>query len=388
MSAIACLLRAGCSFFSFPFITPTDIYGISAVVNQSTELNPKMNIDSDFCDIAISENSVILFQTISTIFSNYDCWRLLLSTMTCHSINSKPTENNHCHQISRNEIHNEKKLRMFNVLIKNNILSIMITIPQHSTFSDKNLKLINTIDPLRNLPKNIPNFEILKKQDFCFDEKNNSEVSFPDFENIFFEGYTLGGWAVRSNNIAIMKNILSLGYDSSKSGDVLGNNLLHLAAKYSNNEMIDLIYNQRNTHTSHDSLSYYALCPTSDLKNRKINIESENFYGFTPIMEGTRIGNDVSVKRLFHYGGDLKKGLQGKYCSWLLVLLSHTNEEEKKKKNDNEKKLFFSYFGSEENLKLATKINFQNLQKNNFFVLNRCDIKLLQTVVQKLLEIK
>ena len=116
---------------------------------------------------------------------------------------------------------------MFNVLIKNNILSIMITIPQHSTFSDENQKLINTIDPLRNLPKNIRNFEILKKQDFCFDEKNNSEVSFSDFENIFFEGYTLGGWAVRSNNIAIMKNILSLGYDSSKSGDVLGNNLLH-----------------------------------------------------------------------------------------------------------------------------------------------------------------
>ena len=398
VSVIVCILRAGCSFFSHPFITPTDTYGISAVakqsthshaaVNQSTDLVPMINMDSECCEIAISENSLILFQTVSTILNNFDCWRLLLSTMTCHSINCEQPDKNDSHKISENENQNLKKIKMFNELIENDILATMITIPQYSILSDKNRKLINTIDPLRNFPKNISNFENLNKEDFYFDEKKNERVSFADFENIFFEGYTLGGWAVRLNNIAIMKNILSVGYNSSQPGDILGNNLLHLAAKYSNKEMVDLLYNEGNTDISCVSIINHIAYPRSNSKNCQINIESENYYGFTPLMEGIRMGNEVSVKQLFYHGGDLKKGLQGKYCSWVLVLLSHIKEDEKKMKNNHEKKRIFSYFGGEENLKKVTKINFQNLQKNNFFVLNRLDLNLLQIEVQKLLEIE
>ena len=161
-------------------------------------------------------------------------------------------------------------------------------------------------------------------------------------------------------------NILSLGYNVTKSADILGNNLIHLACKYGSKAMIDIICTPR---------------------KYKLDLEAENLYGFTAIMEGARNGNCESVKQLMIFGGNAKKGLEGKYCSWLLVLI-FIDEKEKKKKSERGEKKVPTQTSSQpvEDIDKMANLNFQNLQKNKSFILNKFDINVLRRDIRLLID--
>ena len=311
-------------------------------------------------DIAVRELSVTLLKTISRLLSSEECWRLILSSII---------------------FYNDVNARMFCSILQGGISEIMLTHPITDMNTDNGQQILLSIDPLRinKSPKKnnfIDDIKIIEKSEKLFEISGKSEkekiekkdkienkMGLIELENCYFNGYTVAGWAVRLGNVQIVENIISSGYNILKPADIFGNNLIHLGAKYGNKEMIDLL-----------------CCP----KKYKIDFELLNFYGHTAIMEGSRNGNYVGVKQLLQYGGNARKGLQGKYCAWLLVLINIDEKEEKKKSERSEKKqpaLPCKIADSD----LIIISNNQNPKKIKLFVLNKFDIIVIRKMTIALL---
>jgi hypothetical protein len=143
--------------------------------------------------------------------------------------------------------------------------------------------------------------------------------------------------------------------------DILGNNLIHLIAKYGDKDMVDLVCNM---HT-------------------KIDYEILNYYGYTAIMEGVRNGNYVGTKSLLLHGGNSSRGLEAKYSAWLLVLIRKEEKIEIKiEKNEKNEKRKVEKKNSNQILNSGFKIDysesFDKYKRKNHLKLSKHDIKLLR----------
>eukprot|EP01041_Mallomonas_annulata_P004030 gene4030-8022_t len=142
---------------------------------------------------------------------------------------------------------------------------------------------------------------------------------------IFFKNINIAGWCIRLFNVMALKRFISLGIDPSLAVDEHNNNCLHLSACCGNVNAIDII----------------MTC------GKYIKLEDVNKYNRTAVMEGARHGEMKTVMRLCKYGGNARKGLEGKYWAWLLALA--------RKKEQNEKNLQIGLFGDDDEKYFSTK---------------------------------
>jgi hypothetical protein len=175
---------------------------------------------------------------------------------------------------------------------------------------------------------------------------------------IYIYIYAFIGWAVKLGNIQVLEKILQRGFNLNVPCDVLGNNLIHLIAKYGDKDMIDLVCNM---HT-------------------KIDYEILNYYGYTAIMEGVRNGNYIGIRNLLLHGGNSSRGLEAKYSAWLLVLIRKEEKTEfKTEKNGNQKvEIFFSNTILKHGFKSGCNESSDKYKRKNHLKLSKHDIQLLR----------
>jgi hypothetical protein len=305
VEVVVCLLKAGCPFYLESIDTPADMNpDITAFFANMLIFQEDAELECG--DIAAKELSVTLFKTIPKLLSCEENWRLLLSTMRlCEDVDAL----------------------MFSSLIEGGALEVLINLRESNYSTPGGLALIKLLDPKRDLSKNSKyanetevntSPKALKSTKKGVKDTTESKIlSFVDLQDVFYDGFSIAGWAVKLGNIQVLEKILKRGFNLNVSCDILGNNLIHLIAKYGDRNMIDLVCNI----------------------NNKIEYEIINYYGYTAIMEGVRHGNYLGIKSLLVHGGDSRRGLEAKYNAWLLVLIKKEEKNEKIDKKKFEKKI-------------------------------------------------
>ena len=119
---------------------------------------------------------------------------------------------------------------------------------------------------------------------------------------------TILGWAIRSGNNSAVQQLMRKNFNPTLPLDLEGNNGLHYAACYGQGSTVDMI------------LGY---------EDELVRIEQPNNHNLTPVMLASISGNYQSMKRLFAYGGDIRRGLEKKYWGWVLVFARRQEQNQK-----------------------------------------------------------
>jgi Ankyrin repeats (3 copies) len=321
------LLKAGCPLFSARF-TPTE----ARVSHRAhTSLGDP---GSEWGNMASREGSAAFFKGIATHLSSHDSWRAVLSSISCHT---------------------DVGVLMFRALMAGGAAGRMLLEPELDITTPEGRDTMRTLDPYREpLPaKTIAPVESRRR----VTERRPSII---DLTGCSFGGFTVGGWAVRLGGVHVVEHILSCGYNPTQSADIFGNSMVHLAAKYGTEGMVDAVCSPRR----------YV-----------IHLEAPNSYGFTAAMEGARSGNVKGVKRLISYGASARRALDGRYCAWLLSLIAAQDKEVRNNRDQdlsNTLDKTDAAYGetSFKNIKLA---------KSRFLVHNTFDLDILRKKTRLLL---
>lgn len=268
METAVCLLKAGCPLFTAPFV-PTDARAPHRAHMSLADPG------SEWCNVASMEGSAAFFKGIATHLSSNDCWRAVLSSISCHT---------------------EEGVLMFRALMAGGAAVRMMLEPQVDITTPEGRNIMRTLDPYREPLPAIVSAPVESHR--TVSERRPSLI---DLTGSSFGGFTVGGWAVRLGGVQVVEHLLSCGYNPTQSADIFGNSMVHLTAKYGTEGMVDAVCTPRR----------YVL-----------HLEAPNSYGFTAAMEGARSGNVMGVRRLISYGASALRALDGGYSAWLLSLVA------------------------------------------------------------------
>ena len=359
VGTIASLLQAGCPLFSTPYCFLSSLSDTSTAPLHS--LPTPRGIVEECCDTATKELSVTLFKVIPRLLCSEDCWRVVLSSIRSHD---------------------DVSARMFCALMSGGAAERMLLQPEFNPLSPEGVMILSSIDPYRR-PLAVESAALKGKAANNLDvnvripqgsveglRTSSGRAVVADLHSCFFAGLTVGGWAVRLGSLQVVEHILSHGYDPTKSADVLGNNMIHLAAKYGSTCMVQ------------------AVCAANNQKH-EIDYEANNHFDYTAAMEGAKSGNVQAVKSLIRLGANARRALDGNYCAWLLSLIHNDQKEKEKEKKrrfeKGEKKTRpLSPIAIDESTSVAI-LNCENLMRKKDFVLNSYDIDIMRKRIRQLL---
>jgi hypothetical protein len=289
---------------------------------------------SEWGNMVSREGSAAFFKGIATYLSSHDSWRAVLASISCNT---------------------DEGVLMFRALMAGGAAGRMLLEPQLDITTTEGRDTLRTLDPYREpLPA--------KKSAAVESRRRITErrPSLVDLTGCSFGGFTVGGWAVRLSGVLVVEHILSCGYNPTQSADIFGNSMVHLAAKYGTECMVDAVCSPRR----------YV-----------IHLEAPNSYGYTAAMEGARSGNVKGVQRLISHGASARRALDGRYCAWLLSLMAVQDKEERNVKDHNPSNaLNNSGAASGE-----TSSKIAKLAKSRFLVDNNFDLDILRKKTRLLL---
>lgn len=324
-----CLLKAGCPLFSAPFV-PADAWVLH------TAHTTLIDSGSEWYNMASRKGSVAFFKGIATHLSSHDGWTAVLLSISCHT---------------------DEGVLIFRALMAGGAAGRMLLEPQIDPITPEGGDILRTLDPRKELTPVIKTAP--SESHRTVKERRPSLI---DLTGCTFGGFTVGGWAVRLGGVQVVEHLLSCGYNPTQSADSYGNSMVHLAAKYGTEAMVDAVCSPRRF---------------------VIHLEAPNNCGYTAAMEGARSGNVKGVKRLISYGASARRALDGRYCAWLLSLVAAQDKEKKSVRNQT---LPHSQpLDSTDDTPIESPSEIIQIVRNRFLVHNAFDMDILRKRTRHLL---
>lgn len=275
VEVVLALIYYGCPLLMQPSLTSVETL-LLIPNNPKAAASAEELLSMDNCDVIAKEQSFTLLKALMDVINAEECWRLILSSIRFDDGSSK----------------------------------VMLTLIENGA-----------VDVLSNNNNNNSN-KSLTTAEKPSSAAVISEATIASLQTIFYNGFTIAGWAIRLQNVTALQQLMRRGYNVTVRIDNTkeGNTCLHLAAQFDgNSHLIDIL-----------------------LAKSEVKVECVNALGFTAAMICAKLGNIQVFRRLFKHGANARVGLEGSYTAWMLAFAL--------RKEKNEKVLLTGRFGEDDNL--------------------------------------